>query len=98
MESGSLFEETFGVVFGNPVHKQSLNSSHAGQFISSLMLEEEVDVFKKVVQNNLLDLELYEYALDIFRIRMRAIGKELDTDTLNYIQTLNDTMHRLAEL
>ena len=98
VESGSLFEETFGVVFGNPVHKQSLNSSHAGQFISSLMLEEEVDVFKKVVQNNLLDLELYEYALDIFRIRMRAIGKELDTDTLNYIQTLNDTMHRLAEL
>ena len=97
MESGSLFEETFGVVFGNPVHKQSLNSSHAGQFISSLMLEEEVDVFKKVVQNNIWSYN-YEYALDIFRIRMRAIGKELDTDTLNYIQTLNDTMHRLAEL
>ena len=86
------------MVFRNPIHEQSLNSSHAGQFISSLMLEEEVNVFKKIVQNNLIDLELYKYALDIFRTRMRTIGKELDTDTLNYIQTLNDAMHRVVEL
>ena len=101
VESGLLFEETFGVVFGNPIHEQSLNSSYAGKFISSLMLpasEEEIDVLKKVVQNNLLDLELYKYALDIFKIRMRAIGKELDTNKLNYIQTLNDAMYRLVEL
>ena len=61
------------------------------------MVDEDIDVFKKVVQNNLLDLELYEYAFEIFRTRMRAIGKELDTDTLNYVQTLNDAVHRLIE-
>ena len=94
-ESGSLFEKTFGLVLKNPVKGQSLNSSKAGQFISSLMQEKEINIFKKVVQNNLLDLELYQYALDIFRTRMRTIGKELDTDTLNYIQTLNDAMHRV---
>ena len=71
-ESGLPFEETFRVVFRNPIYKQSLNSSHAGQFMNSLMLEEEVNVFKKVVQNNLLDLEQYKYALDIFRIRMKT--------------------------
>ena len=60
------------MVFRNPIYEQSLNSSHAGQFINSLMLEEEVNVFKKVVQNNLLDLEQYKYALDIFRIRMKT--------------------------
>ena len=94
-ESGSLFEKTFGLVLKNPIQAQSLNSSKAGQFIRSLMQEKEINIFKKVVQNNLLDLELYEYALDIFRIRMRTMGIELDTDTLNYIQTLNDAMHRV---
>ena len=98
VDSGSLFEETFGVSFGNPVQKLSFNSSYAGHFINSLMVDEEIDVFKKVVQNNVLDLELYEYAFEIFRTRMRAIGKELDTDTLNYVQTLNDAVHRLIEL
>jgi hypothetical protein len=95
VESGSLFEETFGVVFGNPVQKQSFNSSYACHSISSLMRDEEVDIFKKVVQNNLLDLELYKYALDIFGTRMRAMGKELDTDTLNYIQALNDAIYKI---
>ena len=93
-ESGLLFEKTFGLILKNPIHGQPLNNSKAGQFISSLIQKKEIGVFKKVIQNNLLDLELYEYALDIFRTQMRAIGKELDTDMLNYIQTLNITMHR----
>ena len=82
------------MILKNPIQGQPLNNSKAGQFISSLIQKKEIGVFKKVIQNNLLDLELYEYALDIFRTRMRAIGKELDTDMLNYIQTLNITMHR----
>ena len=94
-ESGLLFEATFGLILKSPIQGQSLNSSKAGQFVSSLIQEKKITIFKKVVKNNLLDLELYEYALDIFRNRMRAIGKELDTDTLNYIQTLNDAMHRV---
>ena len=93
-ESGLLFEKTFGLILKNPIHGQPLNNSKAGQFISSLMQEKEISIFKKVIQNNLLDLELYKYALDIFRTWMRTIGKELDTDTLNYIQKLNITMHR----
>ena len=95
VESGSLFEETFGVVLRSPIQVQPLNNSRAGQFINSLMQEKEINIFKKIVKNNLLDLELYEYALDIFRIRMRTIRKEVDTDTLNYIQTLNDVMHEV---
>ena len=94
-ESGSLFEKTFGLTLKNPIQGQSLNSSKAGHFISSLMQDKEINIFKEVVQNNLLDLELYEYALDIFRTQMRAIGKELDSNTLNYIQTLNEAMHRI---
>ena len=93
-ESGLLFEKTFELILKNPIHGQPLNDSKAGQFVSSLMKEKEINIFKKVVQNNLLDFELYEYALDIFRTRIRAIGKELDIDTLNYIQTLNTAMHR----
>ena len=97
-ESGSLFEETFGLILRNPIQGQSPNISKAGQFISFLVHDKDLNIYKKVVQNNLLDLELYKYALDIFRIRMRAIGKELDTDTLNYIQILNDPMRRVMHL
>jgi hypothetical protein len=95
VESGSLFEETFGLILRNPIQGQPLNVSKATQLVSTLMHDEEINIYNKVVQNNLLDLELYEYALDIFGTRMRAIGKELDTDTLNYIQTLNTAMHRV---
>lgn len=95
-ESGPLFEKTFGFILRNPIHEQSLNDSKAGQFVSSLTHGQEVNMYKKVAQNNLLDLELYEYALDIFRTRMRAIGKELDTNTLKYIQTLTNAMHKVA--
>ena len=94
-ESGSLFEETFGLILKTPIQRQPLNVSKASQYVSALMDDNEINIYTKVVQNNLLDLELYKYALDIFRTRMRAIGKELDTDTLNYIQTLNTAMHRV---
>ena len=94
-ESGSLFEETFGLILKNPIQGQPSNASKASQYVSALMHDKDIIIYNKVVQNNLLDLELYEYALDIFGTRMRAIGKELDTDTLNYIQTLNTAMHRV---
>ena len=93
-DSGALFEETFGVVLRHPIENQSLNHSYAGLFFSSLTLEENSDIYKKVIQNNLLDLELYEYALDLFTSRMRIMGKELDINTLTYIQMLNDAMHK----
>ena len=93
-DSGALFEETFGVVLRHPTENQSLNRSYAGLFFSSLTLEENTDIYKKVIQNNLLDLELYEYALDLFTSRMRIMGKELDINTLTYIQMLNDAMHK----
>ena len=94
-ESGSLFEETFGLILKNPIQRQPLNTSKASQYVSTLMHDKDIIIYNKVVQNNLLDLVLYKYALDIFGTRIRAIGKELNTDTLNYIQTLNTAMHRV---
>ena len=87
-DSGMLFEKTFKVVLRSPVQQLSLNISKAGQFIESLMLDK--NVFKQVINNNHLDLELYKYALEIFQSRMRTIGRQLDPDTLKFIQTLND--------
>ena len=94
-ESGTLFEKTFGMVLKNPIQTQPFNVSRAGQLIGSITFEDN-STYKKVVRNNLLDLELYEYALELFRTRLRKIGQELDADTLNYIQTLSDTMHQIA--
>ena len=95
VDSGTLFERTFGIVLRHPIQEQSPNVSNTGHFVSSITQEKEINIYKMVVQNNLLDLELYEYALEIFSSRMRTIGKELNTNTLNYIETLNELMHKV---
>lgn len=93
LDSGALFEETFGVVLRNPIQNLSPVESKAGQFLESLKADKYL--CKQVIDNNRLDMELYEYALDIFNSRMRTIGRQLDPHTLNYIHSLNDIMHTM---
>ena len=93
-DSGLLFEKTFGVLLRDPIDDLSPTQSQAGKFLKSLKVDKEM--YKKIIDNNRLDLELYKYALDIFKSRMRTIaGRQLDPNTLNYIHTLNDMMFSL---
>ena len=84
-ESGWLFERTFGMEFGIRPPHLPFNSS----VVNLLLLELSVhsSLYERVIANNKLDLELYWFAVEEFEKRMRAIGKELDTDTLNSLRT-----------
>ena len=57
-------------------------------------------LYESIVANNKLDLELYWFAVEEFEKRMRAIGKEIDTDTLhhychNHIITCTPLVHHV---
>ena len=93
-DSGVLFEKTFGVMLQNPVRNVSLNTSYVGKFIKSFNLAEK-EIYNLVVDNNHLDLELYNYALEIFKTRMKSIGRELDTSTLHHVLTMNKAMQSI---
>ena len=90
-ESSELFEKTFGVVLRNPLKAMVPMNSRGGQFLQSLSLDKKI--LTLIVENNRLDLELYEYAIEIFKKRIRTIGRKLDTETLNYIDKLNLDMN-----
>ena len=84
-ESGDLFERTFGLNFLNPPKKIEFNDTHAGKVVHSVVQDSEL--YKRVVQRNCLDLELYKFALGLFEQRLNAIGKPLNRTTLDYIRT-----------
>ena len=88
-ESSELFEKTFGVVLRNPLKAMLPIKTRGGQFLESLPLDMYKQILTLIVENNRLDLELYEYAIEIFKKRMRIIGRKLDTETLKYIEKLN---------
>ena len=89
-ESGLLFEKTFGMIFGKPIKGRTLES-RAGEFFKSLEINEHLR--KLIIANNQLDFELYGFALEIFKERMKSIGKKLNSDTLQYIDKLNIIFH-----
>ena len=90
-ESGWLFERTFGMEFGIRPPYFPFNSSVANLLLQELSVHPSL--YRRVIANNKLDLELYWFALEEFEKRMSAIGKELDTDTLNSLRTLLPQSH-----
>lgn len=85
-ESGWLFERTFGVEFGIPPPHLPLNSSLATLLLQTL--PDHRSLYSQAINNNRLDLELYWFALKVFRNRMKSIGKDLDKDTVHSLRTL----------
>ena len=91
-ESGWLFEKTFGMEFGiHPPHLP-FNSSVANLLLQELTVHPVL--YEKLIANNKLDLELYWFAVEEFKKRMRTIGKELDSGTLHDLRTLLPQSHK----
>ena len=90
-ESGWLFERTFGVEFGIPPPRLPFNSSMTDLLLQAL--PEHQLLYEKVIANNRLDIELYWFAMEEFKKRMKAVGKELDRNTLHNLRTLLPQSH-----
>lgn len=75
-ESCLLFEHTFGLRF-----KDRLDQRPVGQLNSAPMLNtlwNTANTYERIAAANRLDMELYDYALQLFITRLRAINIEID--------------------
>ena len=76
VESGLLFQETFGLKFRTMTVQKPVSELHTAPILYSLWNSNTT--YHKIYQANHLDMQLYEYALDLFSSRLKEIGISLD--------------------
>ena len=75
-ESEALYERTFGVEFSEKITQRSLSDLHSAPMLKTLWSKH--DVYQEIADANRLDMELYEYALQLFAVRLKTIGRTID--------------------
>lgn len=71
-ESCQLFEETFGVKFAVQPPPRNMSSLHSAPMLSDLW--NNTELYNRVLEVNHLDVQLYEFALELFTERARSMG------------------------
>lgn len=77
-ESCRLFEETFGMTFGVHPDTRNLSDLHSGPIL--LNLWNKSDLYDAILRANHLDVQLYEFALDLFAERAWSVGMSVNKD------------------
>lgn len=81
VESGLLFEKIFGMRFRNKTVQKPLSELHSAPMLYSLWNSNTT--YQRISRANHLDMELYDYALELFASRLQAIGIEMDRNRVN---------------
>ena len=80
-ESCVLFERTFGVKLKLETQQRPMSSLHSAPVLQDLWNNNKL--YDRIATVNRLDMELYEYALQLFSKRVRAIGLVIDPDIIS---------------
>lgn len=80
-ESRTLFEKTFDVKFAVDLQQKEVSELHSAPLLQELW--NNTTLFGRVLSINRLDLELYNYALELFTERARKIGIHIDKEKVN---------------
>ena len=81
VENGLLFEHRFGVEFDNPSLQKKLQYQHSGPLL--LEVWSNTTLYNTLARINSLDMELYDFAMDLFRARLKQIGRSVDSGSLS---------------
>ena len=73
VESGLLFEKTFGLEFGKKMEQRPLSDIHSAPILQQIWKSPR-EAYWQIVSVNRLDWALYEYALDLFESRLFDLG------------------------
>ena len=88
-ESCRLFEETFGVSFAVSPQQRNVSELHSAPMLSDLWTHG--DLYEAILRANHLDVQLYDFALELFSQRARSVGvavnKELVEQAVESIRT-----------
>ena len=77
-ESSALFEKTFGLKFGQGLEQKPVGMLNSAPMLNSLWNTEST--YNRIAATNHLDVQLYQYALDLFAARLMAMGVKIDLD------------------
>jgi hypothetical protein len=78
-ETRLLFEKLFGIKLKLETQQRSMSALHSAPILQDLWNNSEL--YNKIAEVNRLDMELYEYALELFTERVKAVlGMEIDPD------------------
>lgn len=80
VESQVLLEHQLGKKFSDPFMTKGSGKEKSGDLVAYIFSRKEL--YDKIVEVNHLDMELYEYALDLFASRLQEIGIKLNRDKL----------------
>ena len=79
-ESAALFEKTFGLKFGQGLEQKPVGSLNSAPMLNSVWNTESA--YSRIAAANHLDVQLYDFALELFAARLLAIGIEIDLDNI----------------
>lgn len=81
-ESCALFERTFGVKLKLETEQRAMSALHSAPILQTLWNDSQL--YDQIAAVNHLDMELYEYALQLFVERVKTtLGREIDLDIVS---------------
>ena len=81
-ETRLLFEKQFGIRLKLETQQRSMSALHSAPILQDLWNNSEL--YDKIAEVNRLDMELYEYALELFSKRVKTVlGMEIDPDHIS---------------
>ena len=92
VESALLFEKTFGLQFRSKVEQKQVKDLHSAPMLNTLW--NTASTYNRIAEANHLDMQLYEFALELFTTRLKALGIEIHpgqtTDEIQLLPTDRD--------
>ena len=79
-ESSLLFEKTFGVKFGLRLEQKPVGSLNSAPMLNSLWKTEST--YTRIAAANHLDMEFYEFAIELFAARLLTLGIKIDLENV----------------
>ncbi len=77
-ETYRLFEETFGMTFAVPPGQRNVSELHSAPMLTDLWSNS--DIYQAILRANHLDVQLYDFALELFSERAEAVGITVNKD------------------
>lgn len=96
VESSILFENTFKFKFRGMLNQKPASSLHSAPMLNTLW--NSASIYDEIAKVNHLDMQLYEYAMQLFTSRLKAVGIEIDPSRISdEIQQLPASRNAFSE-
>ena len=80
-ESAALFKETFNLAMDEPLEQKPFTALRSYEILREILMDKTL--YQRIVEKNNLDIQLYQYALELFASRLKPFGVPVDMKKVN---------------